>query len=70
MYDCKPVSTPMEAGKQFVKLDGDNSVNMKEYQAAIGSLIYASITSRPDISSAVGILCRFMSNPGQEIGLV
>ena len=57
MSDCKPVSTPMELGKQFVKLDdGDNPVSMKEYQAAIGSLIYASIASRPDLSAAVGIL--------------
>ena len=67
MSDCKPVSTPMEPGRQFVKLDdGDNPVNMKEYQAAIRSLIYASIASRPDLSAAVGILSRFMSNPGQE----
>ena len=31
----------------------------------MGSLNYASIVSRPDISIAVGILCRFNSNPNE-----
>ena len=39
---------------------------MKEYQAAIESLIYAAIATRPDISFAVGLLSQFMSNPGLE----
>ena len=39
---------------------------MKEYQAAIGSLIYAAIATRPDISFAVGLLSQFMSSPELE----
>ena len=67
MDECKPVSTPMETGKIFEKLPTDDPpVNLKEYQAAIGSLIYASVGTRPDISYAVGVLSQFTSHPGQE----
>ena len=37
-----------------------------KYQAAIGSLPYATIKARLDLSSAVGVLSQFMSNPRQE----
>ncbi len=67
MFNCKPVSTPMEVGKKYERLkDGEKSANLKEYQAAVGSLMYAAIATRPDISVAVGTLSQFMSNPGQE----
>ena len=67
MYDSKPVSTPMEAGKKYEKLlTEEESVNLKEYQAAIGLLTYASIATRPDLSYSVGVLSQFMSNPGAE----
>jgi len=67
MADCEPVSTPMEANKCFEKISSDKEqVNLKEYQAAIGSLIYASIGTRPDLSYAVGVLSQFMSNPARK----
>ena len=67
MTQCKPVSTPMEVGKQFEKRSPeDKPVNLKEYQAAIGSLLYASIGTRPDLSHSVGVLSQSMSNPGQD----
>lgn len=67
MTECKPVSTPLEAGKKFVKLrDDEKSIDVTRYQAAIGSLTYASIGTRPDISAAVGVLSQFMSNPSSE----
>ena len=53
----------MEAGKWFEKLDdNEDPVNIREYQAAIGSLVYASIATRPDLSSSVGALSQFMFN--------
>ena len=67
MDECKLVSTPMESGKLYEKLPLNNPpVNLKEYQAAIGSLIYASVGTRPDISYSVGVLSQFTSHPGQE----
>ena len=67
MQDCKPVSTPLEPGKKYDKLQDDRDpVDVQRYQAAIGSLIYASIASRPDIAEAVGVLSQFMARPGPE----
>jgi len=37
-----------------------------EYQAQIGSLIYAMTKTRPDLAYPVGSLARYMSNPGPE----
>ncbi|KAL2226886.1 UNVERIFIED_CONTAM: Retrovirus-related Pol polyprotein from transposon TNT 1-94 [Sesamum indicum] len=34
------------------------------YASAIGSLMYAMICTRPEIAHAVGVVSRFMSNPG------
>jgi hypothetical protein len=36
------------------------------YQQMIGSLLYAAITSRPDISYAVGVLGRYASAPSVQ----
>ena len=36
------------------------------YASAVGSLMYAMVCTRPDIAHVVGVLSRFMSNPGEE----
>jgi len=36
------------------------------YAYAIGSLMYAMVCTRPDIAHAVGVVSRFMSNPGKQ----
>ncbi len=33
------------------------------YAQVVGSLLYLSVTTRPDIAQAVGVLSKFMSNP-------
>ena len=67
MFDCKPISTPMEANKKFDKLPDDQEpVDVQRYQAAIGSLTYASIATRTDISSAVGALSQHIARPCLE----
>ena len=35
------------------------------YASAVGSLMYAMVCTRPDIAQAVGVLSRFMANPGR-----
>ena len=67
MEDCKPISTPMDPNVKFEKLaDDERSTNIQEYQAMIGSLTYASIATRPDLSSAVGVLSQFMNKRGLQ----
>ena len=67
MENCKPVSTPLEFGKKYEELSKDDERFDKQmYQRAIGCLTYAATISRPDLSTAVSVLSKFMSNPGIE----
>ena len=67
MENCKSVSTPLEFGKKYEALSKEEkSVDVKTYQIAIGCLNYATLISRPDLAVAVGVLSKFMSNPGLE----
>ena len=67
MENCKPVSTPLEPGRKFVKLqENETPVDVQRYQMAIGCLTYAATATRPDIAAAVGVLSQFMSNPSKE----
>ena len=36
------------------------------YALAVGSLMYAMVCTRPDIAHAVGVVSRYMNNPGKE----
>jgi len=51
-------------GQRLEKND-DNPVNIKEYQALIGSLTYAAMSTRPDITEALSVVSQFASNPNE-----
>ena len=36
------------------------------YASAVGSLMYAMVCTRPDITHAVGVVSKYMANPGKE----
>ena len=36
------------------------------YASCVGSLMYAMIATRPDIAFAVGVVSRFMADPGKK----
>ena len=36
------------------------------YSSAVGSLMYAMVCTRPDIAHVVGVVSRYMNNPGKE----
>ncbi|KAJ8719262.1 hypothetical protein PYW07_016818 [Mythimna separata] len=57
MTDCKTVDTPMET-KLNVECD-KNVNNQVPYQQLIGSLMYLSVLTRPDITFAVSYLSQF-----------
>jgi hypothetical protein len=70
MSTCKPVRTPNPVDK-LSKADCPTTDYAKaaiakdcNYGSIVGSLIYAAISTRPDISHPVDMLSRYMSNPG------
>jgi hypothetical protein len=36
------------------------------YSSVVGSLMYAMVCTRPNIAHAVGVVSRYMNNPGKE----
>jgi hypothetical protein len=36
------------------------------YSSTVGSLMYAMVFTRPDIAHAVGVVRKYMNNPGKE----
>ena len=68
--DLKPISTPMDPQLKLSTAQSPNSAEdiakMRHisYHEAIGSLMYASLGSQPDITFAVQTLFWFSTNPG------
>ncbi|KAG5887146.1 hypothetical protein JTB14_024255 [Gonioctena quinquepunctata] len=59
------VATPMDT--EYPKFDVNPQVlpNNEKYRKTVGPLLYLPTTTRPDISLAVGYLCRRVSQPSQ-----
>jgi hypothetical protein len=41
-------------------------IDKNNFEAMVGSLLYATISTRPDIAHAVSVVCRYMQNPGKN----
>ena len=64
LSEAKPVSTPANISVKLVKDDGvSKPIDSGQYQSMVGSLLYASIATRPDIANAVGAVSKFNSCP-------
>ncbi|CAA0826453.1 Pentatricopeptide repeat-containing protein [Striga hermonthica] len=72
MKSAKPVNTPLASHFKLSKQSCPTSQEEKEamagvpYSSAVGSLMYAMVCTRPDIAHAVGIVSRYLSNPGKD----
>ncbi|CAL5395059.1 unnamed protein product [Camellia sinensis] len=72
MKDSKPVNTPLANHFKLSKSSCSSSTKEREemeaipYSFAVESLMYAMVSTRPDIAHAVGAVSRFLSNPGKE----
>jgi len=70
MADCNPSLTPMDENQKLsARMSPDTPEERLEmaatpYRELIGKLLYLAIATRPDIAYVVGVLCRFVENPG------
>lgn len=60
MKDCKPIATLMEKSLHLEKGNVNENLN-QPYQELIGCLIYATMTTRPDLYATTNYLSRFQS---------
>jgi hypothetical protein len=71
LTDAKPYRSPMVPGIVYSKDDSPSSpqeaarMEKVPYREAIGSLMYASVATRPDIPFAVTALSQFLDNPSE-----
>ncbi|RVW67446.1 Retrovirus-related Pol polyprotein from transposon TNT 1-94 [Vitis vinifera] len=72
MSNCAPGDTPVAKGDKFsLHQCLKNELEKKDmerfpYASAIGNLMYAQVCTCPDIAYIVGMLGRYLSNPGMD----
>ena len=72
MHDAKSVSTPiaphfkLSASQCPVSDEDVEYMSRVPYSSAVGSLMYAMVCSRPDLSYAMSLVSRYMANPGKD----
>jgi len=67
MEDAKPATTPVNTSVKLTKADEDcETFDQGLYQSAVGSLLYLSTWTRPDITYAVSNVAKFCANPTKE----
>jgi hypothetical protein len=72
MQNAKLVSTPLASHFKLTKemcpktQEEIEYMSRVPYSSAVGSLMYAMVCTRPDIAHAVGVVSRYMNNPGKE----
>ncbi|KAI4299912.1 hypothetical protein L6164_033332 [Bauhinia variegata] len=72
MGNAKPVGTPLAGHFKLSKKQcltgkiGREEMEKVPYASVVGSLMYAMVCTRPDIAHAVGVVSRYLSNPGKE----
>ncbi|KAK4350076.1 hypothetical protein RND71_029389 [Anisodus tanguticus] len=65
MFDSSPIKSPMDTNQKLDKNHGA-PVYQERYAQVIGSLMYITNCTRPDIAYAVNKLARFTRNPSDD----
>ena len=67
MENVKPIHTSVDATLKLVKMTKDcENVDKVQFQLAVGSLLYLSIMTRPDITYAASNLAKFSASPSKH----
>ena len=72
MKEAKPVHTPLgghfKLSKRSCPLaeEENKKIVAIPYSLVVGSLMYAMVGTRLDIAHTVGVVSRFLANPGKE----
>ena len=68
LQEGKTKSIPMSPTTKLEPASESNMLDKESYRYSqlVGSLLYLSVCTRPDISQAVGVLSRYMANPSME----
>nr|KYP54079.1 Retrovirus-related Pol polyprotein from transposon TNT 1-94 [Cajanus cajan] len=72
MKDSKPRDTPIAKGDKYsLKQSPNDDLERNEMQkiphaSTMRSLMYAQVCTRPDIEFVMGVLDRYLSNPGMQ----
>jgi hypothetical protein len=72
MHDSKPVSTPIAPHFKLSSSQGPSTdsefeyMSKVSYSSVVGSLMYAMVCSCPDLSYAMSLVSRYMTNPSKE----
>jgi hypothetical protein len=72
MNNVKPVNVPLASHFKLSSVLSPRTDEEKKYMSHVpyanfvGNLMYAMVSTRPDISHAVGVVSRFMAKPGKE----
>ena len=66
MENCKAVAKPLEANVHLGLGQGEALIDEFPYAELVGSLLYLTVNTRPDLAHAASVLSRFMSCATQE----
>jgi hypothetical protein len=66
MTDCRKRTTTMEIRYKPYAIQpevGEQPFDVRTYQKAIGLILYAALGTRPDVTYATSVLCRYAAQP-------
>lgn len=71
MFDCDPVKLPKDPNQKLTKeMSPANDTEYKQmdsvpYQEAVGSILYLTQCTRPDVAFPIAVMSQFNNNPGK-----